>query len=172
MRRATKILALAVALTAAGSFPGCNERLDDPTQSDGILTIEKVDPVNIAADITPLDPNGVNATPITDETVTITVKNRPRNENTGNFTDIFVKTSEQYCTFGGSTITSGTALASFTIPSNGTAGVTITAVTVQEKGLASLGDTWQCFARLIGEDLAGNPAKSDYAAYVINFVDK
>ena len=171
MRRLRNLLSLLVVAAAAGGFWGCND-FDDPTEAEGILTIEKVEPANLSADVTPFDPNGVTPTPLRDETTTITVRNRPRSESAGDFSDIFIKKSEQYCTFAGATVTSGTGVASFTIASGATGQVVITAVTAAEKALAIQGDSWRCYARFLGDDVSGNPAKSEWASYVVNFVDK
>ncbi len=171
MRRVTaSLLALGVVVTA-GLLAGCNDRLDDPTTSEGILSIEKVEPVVVEADVTATDPNG-NPQTLSDDTTVISVKNRPRSPNTGPFSDIFIKKTEQFCTFGGATQISKTGLASFTIPSGATAQVTVVAVTVAEKTtLAAQGDSWSCFVRLEGEDLAGNPASTDFASFAVNFVN-
>ncbi|HXI04404.1 MAG TPA: hypothetical protein VNI57_14625 [Candidatus Saccharimonadales bacterium] len=171
MRRVPLLILCIAAAAAAGLVSGCNQRLDDPTTSEGILTIEKVEPVNVEADVTPTDPNG-NPQTLSNDSTTVTLKNRPRTKNTGPFTDILVKKTDQFCTFAGATITSGTGLASFTIPTNGTASVSVVVVTVTEKTtLASVGDSWKCYIRFEGEDLAGNPATTDYASVVVNFVD-
>jgi hypothetical protein len=171
MRRVPLIILFLTAAAAAGVLSGCNERLDDPTTSEGILSIEKVDPVNVEADVTATDPNGNPQTLSNDET-TVTVKNRVRTTGAGQFSDIFVKKTQQFCTFNGPTITSGTGLASFVIPANASATISVVAVTVAEKTtLAAQGDSWDCFVRFVGEDLAGNPAETEYASFVVNFVD-
>lgn len=171
MRRLTAYLLLFGLAGAAVLLAGCNERLDDPTTSEGILSIEKVEPVVVEADVTATDPNG-NPQTLSDDTTVITVKNRPRTTSAGQFSDIFIKKTEQFCTFAGATQISKTGLASFTIPSGATAAVTVVAVTVAEKTtLAAQGDSWACFVRLEGEDLAGNPATTDFASFVVNFVD-
>jgi hypothetical protein len=172
MRRVAAYLLLIGVIGAAGLLAGCNERLDDPTTSEGILTIEKVEPVVVEADVTATDPNG-NPQTLSDDTTVITVKNRPRSTSSaGQFSDIFVNKTEQFCTFGGATQISKTGIASFTIPSGSTAQVTVVAVTVAEKTtLAAQGDSWACYVRLEGEDLAGNPATTDFASFVVNFVD-
>ena len=172
MRRVTRLLAALAIAAAAGSFWGCNEQLDDPLVAEGILTIEKILPASVQADVTPFDPNGVNPTPLTDDTTTVTVKNRPRTADAGAFSDIFIQKSEQYCTFAGATITSGRGTASFTIPSGSSATVVITAVTVSEKSLAAQGDSWKCYVRFLGDDVSGNPAVSEWGSYMINFVDE
>jgi hypothetical protein len=171
MRRVQLILLFFAAAAAAGFLSGCNDRLDDPTTSEGILTIEKVDPVNVEADVTATDPNGRPQTLANDTTV-VTLKNRPRNSGAGSLSDVFVKKTEQFCTFAGATITAGTGLASFVIPSGASSQVSVVAVTVAEKTtLAAQGDTWACFVRFEGEDLAGNPSQTEYASFAVNFVD-
>ena len=75
MRRVTKVLLLVGAIAAGATFWGCNKNLDDPTLAEGILSIEKVEPAVVRADITPTDPNGA-PTPLQDDTTEITVKNR------------------------------------------------------------------------------------------------
>lgn len=171
MRRVPLLILCIAAAAAAGLVSGCNQRLDDPTTSEGILTIESVDPVNVEADVTPTDPNG-NPQTLSNDSTTVTLRNRPRTTNAGSFTDILIKKTDQYCTFMGTKITSGTGLASFTIPSGGTASVSVVVVTVTEKTtLATVGDTWRCYVRFEGEDVAGNPALTDYASVVVNFVN-
>ncbi len=171
MRRVTATLLTLGVVCAAGLLAGCNERLDDPTTSEGILSIEKVEPVVVEADVTATDPNG-NPQTLSDDTTVISVKNRPRNPSAGQFSDIFISKTEQFCTFAGATIISKTGLASFTIPSGATAQVTVVAVTVAEKTtLPALGDSWDCFVRMEGEDLAGNPATTDFASFAVSFVN-
>src|SRR5437867_1478535 len=93
MRRVTKVLLLVVSVAAGFTLWGCNKNLDDPTQANGILTIEKVEPVVIVADITPTDPNTGQPTPLTTDPITVTLRNRPRATSTGGtggFDDISV----------------------------------------------------------------------------------
>jgi hypothetical protein len=170
MRRYIYAAFLIVFVTAAGTLVGCNDDLDDPTTSEGILTIESVDPVVVEADVTPTDPNG-NPTPLTDDTTTVSLKNRPRNDAAGDFADIFIKRTNQSCSFGGNPVGGGTGIASFTIKSGETKQVTVVAVTVAQKAAAAAGDTWVCTVQFQGEDIAGNPAISEAANFVVSFAD-
>ncbi len=171
MRRLLSVLVVGVLAAAAGTLLGCNDKLDDPTLSEGILTIESVDPVIVEADVTAFDPNG-NPTPLTDDETVVRLKNRPRNPAADEFTDILITRTQQACTFQGATTISGTGIASFTIPSGGTADVTVVAITAADKDPAYEGLTWSCYVQFLGEDVAGNPAQSDPAQFVISFVDK
>ena len=169
MRRLISYAALAAVLVAAGTFWACNDSLDDPTVSEGLLTVEAVDPVLVEADINPNDPNGLFVGDLTDDTVNITVKNRPRVSSATSLSDIFINQFVRTCTTPTGATTGGTGIASFIIPSGSTAVVTITAVTVNEKTtLASVGETWICSARLGGEDISGNPVQSEVAAFAIS----
>jgi hypothetical protein len=174
MRRVTKGLLVVVAAAALGALMGCNERLDDPLEGEGILSIEKVDPATVKADITLTDPNTGGPTPLQNDDITVTVKNRPRTKSTGTFSDVFIEKSERICTFAGATIGGGTGAGAATVASGGSATITTTAVTVAEKlGTgAAVGDSWKCFVRFSGHDLAGNPVTTDFATFVVNFVDK
>jgi len=169
-----KVLLLVVAVTAGVTFWGCNKNLDDPTTAEGILSIEAVNPSLVKADITPTDPNTGLPTPLHDDATEVTVKNRPRTTHTGTFSDVAVTRSERFCTFGGVTIAAGTGPGGFTIPANGSVGITTTAVTAAEKLAtgAAVGDSWQCFVKFKGQDLAGNPAETDFAGFTVNFVDE
>jgi hypothetical protein len=171
MRGVTKVLLVVLAAAAAAA---CNERLDDPLEGEGILSIEKVDPATVKADITPTDPNTGAPTPLANDDVSITVKNRPRNTTAGSLSDVFIEKSERICTFAGNTIAGGAGAGAATVPSGGTAIITTTAVTAAEKlGTGAIvGDSWKCFVRFSGHDLAGNPVTSDFAAFIVNFVDK
>jgi hypothetical protein len=171
MRRLLSVLVLGVLAAAVGTLIGCNDRLDDPTRSEGILTVESVDPVIVEADVTAFDPLG-NPTPLTDDETVVKLKNRPRNSTAGEFSDILITRTEQACTFGGQTTISGSGIASFTIPSGSTADVTVVVITAGAKDPAFEGLTWSCYVQFIGEDVAGNPAQSDPAQFVISFVDK
>jgi len=172
MRRVTQIFLLALVAAAAGSLQGCNERLDDPLEGEGILTIEKIEPATVIADLSALDPN----TGLPDQVnadIVVTMKNRPRSDAGGNFSDIFISKAERVCTFAGATIAQGTGAGGFTIPSGSSAGVTTTAVTVLDMTLsgAAIGDTWKCNVQFFGEDVAGNPVKSAIATFVVNFAN-
>jgi hypothetical protein len=177
MRRVAKFLLLAVPVAAGLTLWGCNREIDDPTQANGILSIEKVEPVVIVADITPTDPNTGLPTPLTTDPVTVTLKNRPRSLTSGGsagLNDIAVEKSERVCTFGGAFIGGGTGPAGVVIPSNSTANVATDGVTLAEKlnTGAVPGDSWLCEIRFLGHDLAGNPVSTSLATYSVNFVDK
>jgi hypothetical protein len=175
MVRLAKLLFLTIVAFVALAVVGCNERLDDPTQAEGILSIEEVDPSTVKADITPTDPNTGLPTPLANDDTAITLKNRPRSESAGPLGDIFIEKSERTCnTIGGGFIASGTGAGGFTIPLNGSASVTTTTVTAFEKANtgAAVGDSWKCYIRFLGHDLAGNPIVSDTAIVIVNFVDK
>lgn len=173
MRRVTRVLLLVVVITAGVAFWGCNKNLDDPTQAEGILSIEKVEPAVVRADITLTDPNTGQPTPLQDDTTSITIKNRARTTSAGNLADIAVTKTERTCTFAGASFPTVSGPGGFTIPVGSSVSIVITAVTVQEKGLpgAAQGNTWQCFVKIKGEDLAGNPAESDFTSFSVNFVD-
>jgi hypothetical protein len=174
MRRGMKVLLLVVVVAAGVAFWGCNKNLDDPTTAEGILSIESVNPSLVKADITPTDPNTGLPTPLHDDTTDVTVKNRPRTTSTGTFSDIAVTKSERFCTFAGNTIAVGTGPGGFTIPANGSVAITTTAVTAAEKIAtgAAVGDSWQCFVKFKGQDLAGNPVETSFAGFIVNFVDE
>src|SRR5262245_4361172 len=128
MVRLLKLLFLTLVAAVAMSLMGCNERLDDPTQAEGILSIEEVTPSTVKADITPTDPNTGLPTPLSNDDTSITMKNRPRSEHVGPLGDIFIEKSERTCNaIGGGFIASGNGAGGFTIPLNGTASVSTTA---------------------------------------------
>src|SRR6266850_2910402 len=177
MRRVARFLLLAVPVAAGVTLWGCNKNIDDPTQANGLLSIEKVEPVVVVADITPTDPNTGLPTPLTTDPVNVTLKNRPRTASTGGGTgldDIAVEETERVCTFGGNRIAGGTGPASVVSPSNSTASVAADGVTLAEKQNtgAVVGDSWICEIRFRGHDLAGNPVSTNLATYSVNFVDK
>lgn len=174
MRSEVKVLLLVLVAVSGLLLPGCNKNLDDPTQGQGLLTIEKVNPALVLSDITLTDPNTGAPTPLHDDSTSVTVKNQARTTTTGNFSDIAVTSSERVCTFAGNTVARATGPGGFTIPVNGSADITTTAVTVAEKIAtgAAVGDSWQCFVRFKGQDLAGNPAETPFAGFSVNFVDQ
>lgn len=174
MRALMSILLLAAVVVAAGTFWACNDRLDDPTLSEGLLTIEKVDPAIVQAErIGDIDPNTGLQAPITDDEVAITINNRPRIPDTGNLSDVFLKKASRLCNNqNGTLVASSVTPLSFTLRSGASTSVTITAVTVGEKvNNGANGDTWSCSVQFSGEDLAGNPAKSAPAGYTVSVFD-
>jgi hypothetical protein len=174
MRTSRLSLLVAAALAVMGGLTGCNERLDDPIEGEGILSIEKIDPATVKADITATDPNG-QPTPLTNDDITVTLKNRPRSESAASsgLTDIFIEKADRVCSFGGGTIATGVGAGGVTVPANGSATVTTTAVTAAEKMLSgALGDTWICELQFSGHDLSGNPVTSEIVGFSVNFVDK
>jgi len=176
MRRSVKLLLPVVIVGAGLALWGCNKNLDDPTQADGILSIEKLEPVVIVSDITPTDPNTGLPTPLTTDSVSVTLKNRARTATTGTFNDIFVESSERICNLagGGVRIAGGSGPAGIVVPIGATASVVADAVTLNDKLTtgAAVGDSWTCLIRFKGHDLAGNPVTTDSAGYSVNFVDK
>jgi len=173
MRSLRLSLLVVAAVAVMGGLTGCNERLDDPLEGEGILSIEKIDPATVKADITPTDPNTGLPTPLTNDEIAVVLKNRPRTEASGSLSDIFIEKSERVCTFGGGTIATGQGSGGVTIPSGGTASISTTAVTVAEKLLSgALGDTWACYVQFTGKDIAGNPVTSESARFTVNFVDE
>ena len=161
MRALMSFLMLAAVVVAAGTFWACNERLDDPTLSEGLLTVEKVEPAIVQGDrMDNVDPNSGQIIPITADEVTVTIKNRPRIPDTGGLTDVFLGQATRVCTNqNGATVATGVSPISFTIPSGGSAAVTSPAALVSEKiNNAVDGDTWSCIVGFSGVDLAGNPA--------------
>lgn len=173
MRTSRLGLLVAAAVAVMGGLTGCNDRLDDPLEGEGILNVEKVDPATVKSDITATDPNGL-PTPLTNDEITVTLKNRPRSESASSsgLTDVFIEKSERKCEFGGSVIATGSGSGGVTIPSNGSASITTTAVTVTQKTLnGQLGDSWRCELQFFGHDLSGNPVSSDIVRFTINFVD-
>lgn len=169
MRRVPLILLFLAAAAAAGVLSGCNDRLDDPTTSEGILNIQSVTPSLVEADVTGTD--------IIDDEAIVTVENRVRTLNTGSWSAVFIKQSTKFCEFPPGTIilplTTTQPGSTVTIPANGSADVPFTAVTVLQKTtMAAIGDTWECAVMFEGEDLAGNPVQTEFAAFSISFVDQ
>jgi hypothetical protein len=174
MRRLRGFAVLAAVVVAAGTFWACNERLDDPTVSEGLLTIESVDPAIVEADLDNVDPNGNFQGGPFDEEVSITIKNRPRVTTSASFSDIFIKQYSRLCTFNGGAIAlvPATVQVSDTIPSGASKSVPILAVTASEKLLANPGDTWFCSVQFSGEDVAGNPVNSEVAGFSISLANR
>ncbi len=171
MRRVMKVVFLVVVAAAAGSFWGCNERLQDPLEGEAILTIEKIEPVLVQSDVTATDPNGVPQILQTDKTV-ITVKNRPRTPTSSTFSDAFIQKAERICTRAGVFIAGGSAAGGGTVATGATLAITTTAVTLNEKLTSGVqNETWKCQVRFLGEDVAGNPVKTEFATFFITFVD-
>jgi len=174
MRSLMSFLLLAAVVVAAGTFWACNDRLDDPTLSEGLLSIESVDPPIVEADLDAVDPNGTPQQ-LSDDEVTIIIKNRPRRDDAGDFADVFVKKYQRVCVDGatGTARAASTNPTGFTIPIGSSASVPITAVTVAEKTTgAADGDTWVCSIQFFGEDVAGNPAKSEVGGFSISLANR
>jgi len=176
MRALMSFLLLAAVVVAAGTFWACNEKLDDPTLSEGQLTIEAVAPAIVQGDrVADIDPNtGLPINPPTngDNDVTITIKNRPRIKNTGDLSDVFLKQATRLCTDqNGATVAASVTPISFTLPSGASTSITVVAATTTEKTNAADGDTWSCQVQFKGEDVAGNPARSDPAGFSVSIFD-
>ena len=177
MRALMSFLMLAAVVVAAGTFWACNERLDDPTLSEGLLTVEQVDPAIVLGDrVADVDPNTntvIQPPTDADNFVSITIKNRPRIPDTGGLTDVFLKKATRVCTNqNGTTVATGITVISFTLVSGASTAISVVAATTREKiDSGSDGDTWSCAVQFSGEDLAGNPALSEPAGYTVSIFD-
>jgi len=177
MRSLRSLLLSAAIVLAAGTFWACNDNLDDPTLSEGLLTIESVNPAIVAGDrVADIDPNSglpINPPTNSDDEVTITIKNRPRVSSTGGLADVFLKRATRSCVNqNGTTVAASVTPLATTLTAGASTSFTIVAATTSEKvNNAVDGDSWTCAVQFSGEDLAGNPAKSQPASYTVSIFD-
>lgn len=162
------------ALLIMGGLSGCNGTdIDDEEVSDSLLIVDSVDPATVQSIVSgSADPN--NPAPPEDDFVLVKVRNLNRSQSpSGVFGDIQISSLDLDC--NDPLLNQFNAPTSLTIPAESSASISVGLLSGADKfanqgTLLAIGST-RCSLVFNGQDLSGEPIRSQTAYFVYSFVD-